>query len=74
MTRLIVPTLKGLLLRSPTASFCHPRCSRISTQPPKRHSRGVLAVLSGNILNLAGGNLGDHNGVADGIGGTLFRV
>ena len=37
--------------------------------PTMRHGAGVLAVLGGDVLNLASGDLGDHDGVADGFGG-----
>jgi hypothetical protein len=33
---------------------------------------GVLAVLGGEVFDLAGGDLGDHDGVAAGVGAALF--
>src|SRR5207237_15452 len=50
----------------------HACCSRPAAHAPQRHRGGVLAVLGRDALDLAGRNLGNHDGVADGIGGTLL--
>jgi len=37
-----------------------------------RPSGGVLAVIRGKVVNLAGRNLADHDGGPDHVGGALF--
>src|SRR4051794_15227474 len=39
---------------------------------PQCNGGGVLAVLGGDVLDLASGDTGDHDGVADGVGWALF--
>lgn len=51
---------------------CHPGRPRLAAHTPQRHGGGVLAVLGGDVLNLTGGDLGDHDGVADSVGWPLF--
>lgn len=46
--------------------------ARIAAHPAQCHGGGVLAVVGGHVVDLAGGNSGDHHGVPDGIGGTLL--
>src|SRR5947207_14128305 len=52
----------------------HPRRPSLPAHAPQRHSGGILAVIRGNVLNLAGRDLGDHDGSADGIGGALLTL
>src|SRR6266403_3770532 len=40
----------------------------------ERHGCGVLAVLSGDVLNLASGDLADHDGGTDHVGGAAFAL
>ncbi len=72
---------RGYLLLPP--AFCRFFCNflaalgaqslgpRLAAHAPQRHGGGVLAVLGGDILDLAGRDLGDQDGVADGVAGRL---
>ena len=42
------------------------------THAPQRHGGGVLAVISGQVVNLAGGDPHDMDSVADHVGGGRF--
>jgi len=50
----------------------HPRSPRLAAHAPQRHGGGVLAVIRGQVVNLAGRDLGDHDGVADVVGWPLL--
>jgi hypothetical protein len=50
----------------------HPGSPRLTAHTPQRHGGGVLAVIRSQVLNLASGYPADHDGVADGVGGTFF--
>src|ERR1700741_5110684 len=45
---------------------------RLAAHAAQRHGGGVLAVLGGDVLDLACGDSGDHDGVADGVGRALL--
>jgi hypothetical protein len=49
-----------------------PSARALPPAAPERHGGGVLAVIRGDVLNLASGDLGDHDGVVDGVNGALF--
>src|SRR5439155_26928559 len=46
--------------------------SRLSAHAAQRHGGGVLAVVRGKVVNLAGRDLADHDGGPDHVGGALF--
>ena len=71
--RSLSPSLLGCLLGNIFSHLSrHSRCPRFATHAPQRHGGGVLAVLGGQVLDLAGGDTGDHDGIADGVGGPLL--
>src|SRR5258708_1744793 len=47
---------------------------RLAAHAPQRHGGGVLAIIRGDVLDLAGRDPADQDGVADGVGGTLFPL
>src|ERR1700682_3153184 len=50
----------------------HPGRPRFPAHAPQRDRSGVLPVLGGDVLNLAGRDLADHDGSADDVGGALL--
>ena len=66
---LFSPPRFGRLRRYLFPPLCgHPFSPRLPAHAPQRYSGGVLAVVGGDVLNLAGGYLGYH----DGVGGAFL--
>src|SRR5260370_41854426 len=75
MTRLVAPPLRGRLLGDPRPLLGrHPLRPRLPAHAPQRHGGGVLALIRGQVVNLASRDLADHDGGSDYVSGSFLAL